>query len=70
MRFVFIAPSEAKSALAAGSVDAWATWGPCIAPARVQDGAREVVNGRELMSKQSYTVASTDNFCGPGDTLP
>lgn len=60
VRFVFIAPSEAKSALAAGSVDAWATWGPYIALARVQDGAREVVNGRELMSGQSYTVAGTE----------
>lgn len=60
VRFVFIAPSEAKSALAAGSVDAWATWGPYIALARVQDGTREVVNGRELMSGQSYTVASTE----------
>lgn len=60
VRFVFIAPSEAKSALAAGGVDAWATWGPYIALARVQDGAREVVNGRHLMSGQSYTVASTE----------
>ncbi len=60
VRFVFIAPSEAKSALAAGSVDAWATWRPYIALARVQNGAREVVNGRELMSGQSYTVASTE----------
>ena len=34
VRFVFIAPSEATSALAAGSVDAWATWGPYIALAR------------------------------------
>lgn len=60
VRFVFIAPSEAKSALAAGSVDAWATWGPYIALARMEDGAREVANGRELMSGQSYTVASTE----------
>ena len=60
VRCVFIAPSEAKSAVAAGSVDAWATWGPYIALARMEDGAREVVNGRELMSGQSYTVASTE----------
>ncbi len=60
VRLVFLAPSEAKSAMTAGSVDAWATWGPYIALARVQDGAREVVNGRGLMSGQSYTVASTE----------
>jgi sulfonate transport system substrate-binding protein len=58
VHFVFIAPSEAKAALAAGSVDAWATWGPYIALATVQDGAREIVNGRDLMSGQSYMVAS------------
>ena len=60
VRFVFIAPSEAKAALAAGGVDAWATWGPYIALARIQDGAREVVNGRDLMSGQSYIVAGTE----------
>lgn len=32
--------------------------------ARVQDGAREVVNGRDLMSAQSYTVASTEAIAG------
>ncbi len=58
VQFVFLAPSDAKAALASGSVDAWATWGPYIAQAKVQDGAREVVNGRGLMSGQSYTVAS------------
>ncbi len=58
VQFVFLAPSDAKAAMASGSVDAWATWGPYIAQARVQDGAREVVNGRGLMSGQSYTVAS------------
>jgi sulfonate transport system substrate-binding protein len=64
VHFVFIAPSEAKAALAAGSVDAWATWGPYIALATVQDGAREVVNGRDLMSGQSYMVASNTAIAG------
>ncbi len=59
VHFVFIAPAEAKAAMAAGSVDGWATWGPYIALATVQDGAREIVNGRDLMSGQSYTLAST-----------
>jgi sulfonate transport system substrate-binding protein len=58
IRFVFIAPAEAKAAMASGSVDGWATWGPYIALAKVRDGAREIVNGRDLMSGQSYTVAS------------
>ena len=60
VRFVFLAPSDAKAAMTAGSVDAWATWGPYIALAKVQDGAREVVNGHDLMSGQSYTVAGIE----------
>jgi len=67
--FVFIAPAEAKSALASGGVDAWASWGPYIALARVQDGAREIVNGRDLMSGQSYTVAGTAAIAGKREVL-
>ena len=62
-------PSDAKAALASGSVDAWATWGPYIAQAKVKDGAREVVNGRGLMSGQSYTVGSTAAIRGKRDAL-
>ncbi len=69
VRFVFIAPSDAKAALSAGSVDAWATWGPYIALAKVQDGAREVVNGRTLMSGQSYMVASNAAIRDKRDAL-
>jgi sulfonate transport system substrate-binding protein len=58
VRFAFIAPAEAKSAMARGSVDGWATWGPYISLAKVEDGAREIVNGRGLMSGQSYQLAS------------
>ena len=57
VQFVFLAPSDAKAAMMSGSVDSWATWGPYIAQVKVQDGAREVVNGHSLMSGQSYTVA-------------
>ena len=69
VRFVFIAPSDAKAALTSGSVDAWATWGPYIALAKVQDGAREVVNGRGLMSGQSYTVGSQTAIRDKRDAL-
>ena len=58
IRFVFIDPAGAKPAMASGAVDAWATWGPYIALAKINDGAREVVNGHTLMSGQSYMVAS------------
>lgn len=62
VRFVFIPPTSAKMALQNGSVDAWATWGPYIAEAKINDGAREIVNGGDLMSGLSYIVA-TDEAC-------
>lgn len=60
VRFVFLPPAAAKMALQNGSVDAWATWGPYIAEAKINDGAREIVNGGHLMSGLSYVVATTD----------
>ncbi|GBR04102.1 aliphatic sulfonate ABC transporter substrate-binding protein [Acetobacter oeni] len=59
VRFVFIPPAAARMALQTGSVDAWATWGPYIAEAKINDGAREIVNGGHLMSGLSYVVATT-----------
>lgn len=64
VKFVFIDPGGAKAALAAGAVDAWATWGPYISMAKVNDGAREVVNGHDLMSGQSYMVATDAAIAG------
>jgi sulfonate transport system substrate-binding protein len=58
VKFVFIDPSAAKAALSAGAVDAWATWGPYISLAKLNDGAREIVNGHDLMSGQSYMLAA------------
>lgn len=60
VHFVFIPPTAAKMALQNGSVDAWATWGPYIAEAKINDGAREIINGGHLMSGLSYVVATTD----------
>ena len=60
VRFVFIPPTAAKMALQNGNVDAWATWGPYIADAKISDGAREIVNGGRLMSGLSYVVATEE----------
>lgn len=57
-RFVFMPPNAAHVALNAGSVDGWASWGPYIAQAELGDGAREIVNGRGLMSGLAYVVAT------------
>jgi sulfonate transport system substrate-binding protein len=59
VKFVFIDPAGAKAALSAGAVDAWATWGPYISLAKLNDRAREIVNGHDLMSGQSYMLATT-----------
>ena len=70
VRFAFIAPDAAKAAMANGSVDGWATWGPYIALAKVQDGAREIVNGGGgLMSGQSYQMASDAAIRGKREAL-
>lgn len=60
VHFVFIPPTAAKMALQNGNVDAWATWGPYIADAKIDDGAREIVNGGRLMSGLSYVVATDE----------
>jgi sulfonate transport system substrate-binding protein len=58
VKFVFLTPVDAKAALTGGSVDGWATWGPYISLAKIRDGAREVVNGRGLMSGLSFQIAT------------
>lgn len=57
--FRFLPPSDAKLALAQGSVDVWATWEPYTAFAQTQDHLRVLVNGRGLWSGNSF-LAATD----------
>ena len=59
VNFRFLPPAEAKLALTAGSVDAWATWEPYTALAETGGHARVLVNGRGLWSGLSY-LAATD----------
>ncbi|GAB6854356.1 aliphatic sulfonate ABC transporter substrate-binding protein [Asaia astilbis] len=69
VNFVFIPPTSAKLALQTGAVDAWATWGPYIADAKISDGAREIVNGGKLMSGLSYIVARQDTIAARPDAV-
>jgi len=55
---LFLAPSDAKAALASGTIDAWSTWGQYVYLAVAQDGARILRDGAGLMSGLSYEVAS------------
>ncbi|MEN9892236.1 MAG: hypothetical protein RLY78_2531 [Pseudomonadota bacterium] len=57
--FRFLAPPDAKLALVAGSVDAWATWEPYTAVAETIDRLRVLRDGRGLSSGLSY-LAATD----------
>ncbi|HVJ54288.1 MAG TPA: ABC transporter substrate-binding protein [Aliidongia sp.] len=58
--FAFLPPVDAKTALASGSIDAWATWEPYTALAQVADHDKVIVNGRGLWSGLSYQVATVE----------
>jgi len=54
-------PAEAKSALTAGAVDAWCSWGVYVAEGQLVDGLRVVVDGGHgLLTGLSYLVAADD----------
>ncbi|MBP2300762.1 ABC transporter substrate-binding protein [Azospirillum picis] len=69
VRIAFLLPSDAKSALAAGSIDAWSTWGIYVSQALLVDGARAVATGNGLMSGLSYQSATLDAIAGKRDAL-
>ncbi len=52
-------PADARAALRSGAVAGWSTWNSYVAQARLDDGARVVVDGRAgLLTGLSYQVAS------------
>ncbi len=52
-------PAEAKSALAAGAVDAWCSWGVYLAQAKLANEVRVVVDGSHgLLQNLSYVTAT------------
>lgn len=56
---VNLMPSEAKTALSSGAVDAWCSWGVYVAQARLIDQARVIVDGGNgLLTGLSYLVAA------------
>lgn len=58
VRFIFLSPGDAKAALAAGSVDAWATWGSYIHLATSRDHDRIVVDNRGLLTGVNFEAAT------------
>ncbi|RFU48060.1 ABC transporter substrate-binding protein [Paraburkholderia sp. DHOC27] len=55
---VFLAPADAKAALAAGSVDAWSVWDPYTALSEARDHDRIIATGVGLSEGLSYQVAT------------
>lgn len=51
VQFVYLTNSEAKAALATGSVDAWSTWAPYTGIAVVENGDRVLVDARDLSTQ-------------------
>ncbi|WP_372399368.1 ABC transporter substrate-binding protein [Azospirillum sp. HJ39] len=69
VKIAFLLPSDAKSALAAGSIDAWSTWGIYVSQALLVDGARAVVTGTGLMSGLSYQSATLEAIATKREAL-
>lgn len=57
-RFAPLNPVDAKVALMAGSVDAWAVWEPYVSFATLKDRARPVADGAGLTPTITFIVAS------------
>ena len=56
--FAPLGPVDAKIALLAGSIDAWAVWEPYISYATLKDNARVVADGEGLTPTITFIVAS------------
>ncbi|AUC95701.1 MULTISPECIES: ABC transporter substrate-binding protein [Bradyrhizobium] len=56
--FAPLGPVDAKIALLAGSIDAWAVWEPYISYATLKDKARVVADGEGLTPTITFIVAS------------
>ncbi|GJE09329.1 Putative aliphatic sulfonates-binding protein [Methylobacterium longum] len=56
--FAPLNPVDARGALMAGSVDAWAVWEPYASFATLKDGARPIADGEGLTPTITFIVAS------------
>lgn len=56
--WVYLSNSDAKAALASGSIDAWATWGSYVGYALLKDHQRSLADATELSAQSGFIVAS------------
>jgi sulfonate transport system substrate-binding protein len=68
VHIVFLSPSDAAAALAAGSVAAWSTWGPYI-PLALEQGGRVVVEGNAYVDGYGFEVANITAIADKRDIL-
>ncbi|CAN5174494.1 ABC transporter substrate-binding protein [soil metagenome] len=58
IQWVYLANGEAKAALAAGSIDAWSTWGSYVGIAVIENGDRVLANATSLPGSVGFYAAS------------
>ncbi|MDR3535712.1 MAG: ABC transporter substrate-binding protein [Acetobacteraceae bacterium] len=69
IQWAFMLPADARTALIAGSVDAWSTWEPYTSQLEVVDGARQILNGEGLTPGQGFQIASQAAIASKRDAL-
>ncbi len=70
VRFAYLLPAEAKSALESGGVDVWATWGVFVSQALLVDKYRQVLDGSNgLLSGLGYLNALDTAIAGKRDLV-
>jgi sulfonate transport system substrate-binding protein len=55
---IYLAPGDAKAALATGSIDAWATWNPYVSLGVLHGDDRVLVNGKGLLHPLGFEAAT------------
>lgn len=63
IRFVWLAPGDAKAAFDSGAIDAWSIWVPYLATAQ-RSGARIIADGYGLVQGYGFEVANETAIAG------
>ncbi|GAB1515910.1 ABC transporter substrate-binding protein [Actinophytocola sp. KF-1] len=62
----FLQPADAYGAFNQGQIDAWAVWDPYTSQARIESGARVIVDGSRTANGYSFLVAGTGALSDAG----
>lgn len=65
----YLTPSDGRTALASGSVEAWVAWDPFLSAAEQQSGARTLRDGTGLSQYKRYYLAGVDYAAQRADVL-